>query len=201
MKLELNGIYKLYTERPNTDTLTIGCYNGIPSITVFAKGIEGPAFRLPLNNALIMAIKTVLKKIIEGGPNVRTSIQKNRWDSNAKRMESDGVLVFGKDEKNIIYIDVSGANLKTPVRFNFMMPKSVSVGSDNMDDATRSRLDATAFVEEFLDKQLPIAIIMSRDAESMKAAANKRSGGRASFNKNASASPAPSEADEASIFY
>lgn len=179
-----NGIWRLNGPRDSNVSLSLGCYQGMASLTMF-RGPGNPPVQFRLIAQTVYKIKEFLTEIINGGPNTRTSISSSKYNQQERKYEPDVTVVLGKDEKNMIHIDITHRSMSEPARFYFTTPKSLTYGGTEMNDADRSKLAALTFIDQTLSKELPIALAHSRDAEDMKQRSNKfsnnRSGGGGNY--------------------
>lgn len=178
----MDAIHRIYGTG-NDEQLLVGAYNGLASLTTFIGdgGTRRPV-KFPLSPVIIEELKSQLRKIIDAAPGTRTALIKNNYDPESKKFEKGTVLIVGKDDKQMIYLDIQDKGMSTAMRFYLTATKVFQVGSEEMTDPQRSAMETRAFVEVVLDKMLPSAIIGSRDATRMAASAkqfknNKNKGG------------------------
>lgn len=167
MPLNTNSIHTLYAPG-GKETANFGCYNGYFSVTVFSKDQRGPVTKMTFSPILITAMRDAFTKAMAGSPGTRVAIMKSNWNQDAKRSEPGTTIIIGKDDAMIIYFAIKDPAMAEPLRFPLSFPKSITVSSEEMDDAARSNFATKSFIMEILDRQVPMAIIGSRDAEAMK---------------------------------
>jgi hypothetical protein len=174
MSFNFNNYIK-YTGVNKDLSLTIAPLNGKVYITVWNNKAsdfkDKKIFSIIATLATLIMTKNYLNKAILGGPGTRNSIIISDWDNNQKKFTNKKTITIGKDENMTIFISVSGDKLTNQEMFLLKVPKKIDSSPDSLTDDKRSIIEATALVEQ-LDA-LNVAILLSRDKESMAAAASK----------------------------
>lgn len=148
------------TNNEHGDSLTIGAYAGNISLTVFKKGGNKPEIKLPVGISFSLELKRLAKEINTANPNTRLPFIQMVYDPNVKSYSKGISVIFGKDEKRILSIEVSAPNV-APIKFNLKGKGVFTNGSDPIGEEVRSAygLQELLFV---LDKQVPVAMMLSK---------------------------------------
>jgi hypothetical protein len=171
--IDTNGIYRLFGKEKGQN-LALGAYNGLASFSTF---VNGKPVKFPLSVSSIQALKNTCHELLEASPGSTKAFIHNEWDVEAKKFNKSAILILGKDESGIYYMDFQGKGMGEPIRYPILASKGFQIGSEALDDKSRSKLAFEGFCNVVLDKLLPEAIIASRDAERMAQAKTKFGGG------------------------
>jgi hypothetical protein len=171
--IDTNGIYRLYGKEKG-QSLVLSAYNGLASFAMF---INGKPVKFPLSVSSIQALKNTCQELLEASPGTTKAFIHNEWDNDNKQFAKSSILIMGKDEFGVYYIDFQGKGMGEPIRYPILSSKGFQIGSEALDDKSRSKLAFEGFCNVVLDKLLPEAIIVSRDAERMAQAKTKFGGG------------------------
>ena len=117
-ELDFNSLVRLTSESDKETTLQVGVWNGSTSLTVFKKGTKGAALKIsaPLTGRLFLM--ELLSKVI-ANPNECQEKQKiHKWDMESKKADLQGTVIFGRNDKGLLYIGVSGPDFPGQ-RFSF----------------------------------------------------------------------------------
>lgn len=157
---KLGKLWKAYSTS-GKDQLMLGTFNYATSFTLWKEGGSKPALKVVVPVHTAMKIVNTLKDLIKATPNTRLSIVKMAYDAQQKSYHPDISFVFGKDEKNIMYLEVGSKEVAPPLRFNFRTPGGFSFpGQENVNEADRSLFGVQTFIK-ILEQYVPIAEMLS----------------------------------------
>lgn len=188
---KLGKLWKAYSTT-GKDQLMLGTFNYATSFTLWKEGNNRPALKTVIPVHIAMKIVATLKDLMKATPNTRLSIVKMQYDQQSKSYSPDISYVFGKDEKNVMYIEVGNKEVNPPLRFDFRTPGGFSFpGQENVSEADRSMFGVQTFIK-ILEKYVPIAEMLSTwNMQPPKFQGNSGGGGGGSYNRGGGA-PAPS---------
>lgn len=194
MALNLNNIWRQFSVTGN-ETLSLSAYGGAASLTMFRKGTDNrkPAIKFTLSRGMQLAMIDRLKALLDAPPGTRSPIVQLRFSKENRTYENDTQFVFVKDDKKCFSIEISNKFFPAPIKFNIRSPSTYSFGSEPLSDELKSRYGLEELIR-FLEFDLPLACLLSRDAETTqshgRAANNRRSPGtnnylqKSSYNSN-----------------
>lgn len=152
----LNNQYTLYGE--GTDArLSISAFKGKTYIKIFQAKSRQISFLFDkdLRYHVIKTLETVKK----AGPDTRIPIVISKFNIQIKQREVMVNIVIGKNEKQVIYIEISAPGSQNFV-FGFKSSKNIDVGSTPMGDAESSQVAVDVFLQ-YVRMHLPMAEYLS----------------------------------------
>lgn len=154
--------------------LYLGAYNGLLSLSIFDgedQSPKKPMGKVLLNLAVIKAMEDILVSVIKEKNTNSRSVQFYRYDTDLNQYVQSGNVTIGRDEEGLIYIDITTETLKDPIRFPL---RTFQFGIDQnvVSNVVNSEYVAKSMVR-VLNNAI-IAMMLSKDAESIKNAATAR---------------------------
>lgn len=114
---------KIATYRNDKDRkmeLSIGVYMGGASLTVFgAERQGGPLAKFPVPADMTVLLGRWLRQMITAEPGTKRSAKITKWNNEAKKAETIGTVVVGRDDEGV-YIGIASSKMqpaKFPIRF------------------------------------------------------------------------------------
>lgn len=170
-ELDFNSLIRLTSESDRETTLQVGVWNGSTSFTVFKKGTKGTALKIsaPLSGRLFLM--ELLNKVI-ANPNESQEKQKiHTWDKETKKTDLQGTVIFGRNDKGLLYMGVSGPNFPGQ-RFPFR-PSMLYGADEQWTEVKKSEVAAKEFI-----KILELKVLMAECLTSFKREFTGTGGGR-----------------------
>lgn len=157
----LNRIFRMFS-LSGEETLQLGVYNQVSSLVMFRKNTQDnrPVVRMSIDAAARMNIVNLLKDILDSTPDTRRSFIQMQYNRDQKSYEPHTTFTFGKDEKNLLFVEVGNKILTPPVKFVFKCSNSFTLGADPLSDMEKSKLHVLSFIET-LEKKIPTAELLS----------------------------------------
>ena len=157
----LNRLFRLFSQS-GEETLQLGVYNQVSSLVMFRKNTQDnrPVVKTSIDAAARVKLSGMLRELLEATPDTRLSYIQMQYNRDQKSYEPHTTFTFGKDEKNMIYVEVGNKILTPPIKFIFKCSNSFSLGADPLSDQEKSRLHVLSFLET-LEKKLPYAELLS----------------------------------------
>lgn len=191
----LNGLYKLRSESGQS-TLQFNCFNGTTSLAIF-KGEFGSGNKpisIVINPIARKMLIDVLGEVMKGAPGAKQPIIFKKWNPDTKKREVVNIICPGKDENNVIYIEIkngNGAPEKFPLKGDKNLEKSAEVDSDG----TRSKYETEALLS-FMRVHWETASLLSRFNMTPMSYGGKKGGG----NYNAPQATAAMDSGDDSLY-
>ena len=160
---KLDGLFRWYAAGGSDDKMSISVFNQMPSFVVWKKDYngKGPAVKCPISPDICMKIVEICKKLITEAPGTRIPLSFLTTNRETKAKEITATFVFGKSEKNVMYIEVGNKAVQPPVRFPFRSANNFAVGTDTeTQEPERSRLNVLSFIH-CLNAVVPTANLLS----------------------------------------
>ena len=155
--LTQSGLAKLTSKEDKNIALSINCFGGSMSFSVFTGG-GGKPFSLTIKRQSIYVIGTLLQQMIADPRPCRQGIPINTWDQEAKRSKNIGQLAFGIDENLIFQIELSHEQLNGGARYTFPVKKDFTLDFSNTSLSEKDLLAAAVtYIHEILTTVAPIA--------------------------------------------
>ena len=134
--LDFNRMISLNADKDKETTLTIGVYNGAPSIAVF-QGAGAPKIKInfgkPENRAILPDYLESLRT--NPNPSYKVELPYTRFDMETKTRVVIATLVFARDDRNMPFIGVSAPNF-TPSKFYIRPSLDFDMGARPMVEQT-----------------------------------------------------------------
>jgi len=140
----------------------IGIWNGRVDIAVFGGNGGAPIFKQGLGTDQLVMFRKLLTTIKGDAPGTKKPMLFQRWDGDNRKYVTDGTMILGKDEKQVIYFEFqfnSGGGNKV-LRFDARCANSVSLGVEPMADSARSGVRVEAILW-WIDNYAPDAMLFS----------------------------------------
>lgn len=154
-------LQRLWTiNNADKDSLNIGAYAGIVSLAVFKSGTNKPVIKLNLNLTFIRELKRLAKEIATANPGTNLPFIQMVYDATTKSYVKGVEVVFCKDDKRIISIEV-GSPTVSRVKFKLKCKGVFSNGDDGLSEERRSVLGLQDLYDT-LDKQTYEAMMLSK---------------------------------------
>lgn len=154
-------LYNLRSES-NQSTLAFSAFAGGTQISIF-KGDYTPGSR-PTS---IMISPTVRKMLIEcftecikAAPGAKFPIIMKKWNNEKKTREINNVLIPGKDENGVFFLEVKTGN-GAPEKFPLRGDKNIERSGEMDSDSGRSKHEVEALIM-FMKQEWPTSALMTR---------------------------------------
>jgi len=183
MKFNLNNLVRL----PSVDrkaVFLIGVYNGLMGISIFDNQNDTPSAplgKILLNTANIVALEEIIKKHLLEKNQASSSIQFFSYDPDLKQSTQTGNLVVGRDENGMLYMEISTDTIKDPIRC-VIKPYTFSINENALTDVQLSEYGAKGILMTL--RSAIIAIMLSKDSETVAEAAKRRRAGNNTITSN-----------------
>lgn len=144
------------------ESLALSVYSGTVGLAVWGGQQGGPLFKHTLNPDKRSLVKHHLRKAKEAQPETKFPMIIQKWDADNRKFIKEAVITIGKDEKQVVYIEISfksGDSGKT-LRFDLKMSGGVSLGDEPMADSTKSIFKVNALLEWF-EEMVPVACVLT----------------------------------------
>ena len=160
LKFNLGNQYVLFSE--GTDArLNIGSFRGRSYATVFQAKNKQLSFMV--DKELRYHFCKTLEMIKKASPETRIPIIISKFNPQIKKRETLVTIVFGKNEKQIIYIEINSPTSHN-FTFAFKASKNIAVGSTPMGDAESTQIAVDLFIN-YLRVQLPMSELLTSSDE------------------------------------
>jgi hypothetical protein len=186
MKFNLNGLNVLYGDDFKTK-LSWNCWNGRISATVFFENDNKP-YITSFENGSLFVLKTLINTIQKDTTaGVSGSMVISFFNRDTKQRETGSVVTIARDDRGLAYMSLSNQNWPKKAKFYFKIGENVSLELTGkvFDEAERNRHGLKAFVN-FLNSELVVAKLISRDSKSMADSLAKWKASRDNNNSSAS---------------
>ena len=161
----------------------LNIWNGRVDLAVFGGNGGAPIFKKALSYDGIVILRKRLKDIQSAQPGTRQPIVFQSWDTEAKKFNTDGTLIIGKDDKQVVFLEFQFSNNGNPkcIVFDAKCPTSVSTGIEPMSDSAKSAVRVEAMLM-WLDSYIHNAMLLT--ARKYTPQGGNRSGGGISNRNN-----------------
>lgn len=186
--LQMNGFTA--KSAAGTENLNLRVWKGNLRVGIFKSKEFKSLFDRMLNDAKIAIIKRTLAQVIKAVPGSKFPIVFSAWDNETKKWNTDWVMSFVKDDKNVNHIEIQWKGNKCD--FVLKGVSGVSMGSDPMTEAERSSVEMDV-LENFLTHTINIQKVITN----VKQTGNWKNGGdRQSSGGTSAASSVNSDSGE-----
>jgi len=159
LDLDTNRFFTANAENDKNTTLQLGVYKGTASWTVFAN--RQISLKMPLPRQGMSTMARLLRKIVKDPNGTSMAITMRKWDQATSKMVVQSTLSINKDEKGIIYLNVSAPGFSA-TRFNIRGSLSWTVDGEGNSDAANSA-DATLSLADVISTDIPQACILTNE--------------------------------------
>lgn len=143
----LNAIVQAYSTTGN-ETLSLSYYGGNTSLVVFAKdGSKKPLIKISLPQAAVIKLRAIIKQIIDAQPGTRMTFEQQIYDKDSKQFKLGSGIIFVKNDKRCIEIELTNRSLQSPLVFKLACPNSFAAEGNPLTDEERSKLQAQVWLE------------------------------------------------------
>ena len=142
------------------ESLSLQIWGGKLGFNIFAN--KQTIWKKNATPDIFILFKKSLVGILSAQPGSRRAITISDWDDNAKKPVPGSTMVIGKDDRNVIYIEIQfkdRGNAKS-VKFDLLSSPMVSVGSEPMSPADRSSTRAEGLID-WLTYYYPAASVLT----------------------------------------
>lgn len=127
------------------DRMIWSVFGGSVGLSVIQDGDFKNAARVRISDELRAMIELTIDKLRKAESGAKFPLVVSKWNSQEKKSERDFVLVLGKDEQRIYYIEFDAG--KGIQRFTFPKISKIQTGSENMADAEQSAVRMKVFAD------------------------------------------------------
>lgn len=156
-----NKLYNLRSES-NQSTLAFSAFAGGTQIAVF-KGDYTPGTR-PTSIMISPIVRKMLiecfTECIKAAPGAKFPIIMKKWNNEKKTREINNVLIPGKDENGVFFLEVKSGN-SAPEKFPLRGDKNLERSGEMESDSIRSKHEVEALIM-FMKQEWPNAAMMTR---------------------------------------
>jgi len=172
----LNGLYKLRSESGQS-TLQFNCFNGNTSLAVFRGefGSGNKPTSITINAVARKMLIDIMTEVLKGAPGSKQPLIFKKWNNDIKKREVANILTVGKDENNVIYIEVKAGN-NAPEKFPLKGDKNLERSAEVDSDGSRSKTEAEALLA-FMRIHWETASLLSRFNMTPMSYGGKKGGG------------------------
>lgn len=155
----------------------LSIWNGRIDVAVFGGNGGAPIFKQGLSFDQKVMVEKLLTDIKTAAPGTKKAIVFQRWDESRKYV-TDGTMVVGKDDKQVIYFEFQFSNNGNSkcLRFDARCAATVSMGVEPMADSSKSAVRIEA-VLDWMKHYAPMAMLLSARKFQAGGNNNNRGGG------------------------
>lgn len=142
----------------NGARVTVSVWGGRTSIAVFKQGASKPDIKEQLSTGMQIAIRDILKQVLNAEPGAKFPLIKQNYDRNAKQFVRGLVLNFIKTEKKTAVLEISTPQSEA---FKFTIRSSASYTTG---DPVSEEVSSMRGVQELItniDRKLPLQECLS----------------------------------------
>lgn len=152
---DFNSIVRFNADNDKNVSLQIGVYMGGPSFAVFSGNGGAPVKKIPFSNKMTWAaFPFFLEKLKTASPDTKFELPHATWDREAKKRVPNATLVFGRDDKNLPYIGVTGPGM-SPAKF--LIRPGLDFDLSGLDVVSQSAIALDSLINVFR-LHIPLAV-------------------------------------------
>jgi uncharacterized membrane protein YgcG len=175
---DFGRLYSMPADREKDIRLNVAVWKGSVSLTIFTGQGKPYAVKLGSDMNMVGIIARQLRRAIQLSPDTHERMDINGYDPNEKKAFPEATLIFGRDDKGIVYLGVSGPSFEMK-RFPIRLPFKVSL-PHMKDFAEQSGFATSILVEDILLKAVPAALIASNEKRDFNKGSQSQGGGNRS---------------------
>ncbi len=144
------------------EMLKVGVFGGKMDMAVFAGKGGAPVWKHMLTFDQVVMFKRALEKVLASQAGFKHPLVVQQWNRDEKKFEVRGTIIIGKNDKQVVFIEIqfnANGNHKS-LLFEMRAAASLSSGVDPMSDGDKSVVRANALLW-WIDHYLPTAMLLS----------------------------------------
>lgn len=129
------------------ESLTLGAFNGRSQFTVW-RSDRSKVFQCSLSPSGVCAIKSIIRKLLASKGEFKEPYRLQEWDRDSKSYKITEQLLFIRDNRGLINIELSGPNIKPAIVFNVKAEGYFNLGGDGLSAVDRANLSLEALLDQ-----------------------------------------------------
>ena len=161
VEYDFNGLLKLKADGDKTTSMNLGVYMGYCNWSIFKGNATGGGGKFIKKISIgsqrkdsIFTIRCLQALRDNPKPGYKKTLTMRKWNDEAKKMELDATMTYGRDDKNIPYIGVSAPGM-TAIKFPLTVNMNFDLGDTSPEEQYDAVLEGTISV---FTTHLPIAV-------------------------------------------
>jgi hypothetical protein len=149
----MSGLISFKSE-DKASTISFGCYNGRPQITIF-RGQGNKVLKRSITPKMFLLIKRICTNLLKNSaPGSMYSLRNNNFIRDSRKWDAATIFTIGIDENGIFYFEYKDVSEGPSCRFPIKGSQAVEMGTEVETAASRSKVEFESFFDVFKDLQV-----------------------------------------------